>query len=119
MANELMQAGSSLLLQPWTNYSLRTLETMVSWQQQMLEQWFRMLNAWMPAATLPADPVNALELAGTAEAVTTPPARPQAQAARVASPMARQSVTVREHPQAQNPRRASLRKTSAKRGRRG
>ena len=117
MANELMQAGSSLLLQPWTNYSLRTLETMVSWQQQMLEQWFRMLNAWMPAATLPADPVNALELVGTAEAVTTPPARPQA--ARVASPVARQSVAVRERPQAQNPRRASSRKTSAKRGRRG
>lgn len=117
MANELMQAGSSLLLQPWTNYSLRTLETMVSWQQQMLEQWFRMLNAWMPAATLPADPVNALELAGTAEAVATPPSRPQA--ARVASPSARQSVAVRDRPQAQSPRRASPRKTGTQRGRRG
>jgi hypothetical protein len=103
MANELMQAGSTLL-SPWTNYSLRALETMVAWQQQMLEQWFRMLNAWTPPGTVPADPVNALQIAGTAEAATPRSARPQA--ARVASTPARQSVAASERPQAQNPRRA-------------
>ena len=108
MANELMQAGSTLLL-PWTNYSLRTLETMVAWQQQMLEQWFRMISAWAPPGTVPLDPVNALQIAGTAEVATTPSARPQA--TRLASTRAHQSVAASERPQAQSPRRTSSAKT--------
>ena len=104
MANELMQAGGTLLL-PWTNFSLRTLETMVAWQQQMLEQWFRLFSAWTPPGAVPADPVDLLQIAGTAESATTPSARPQA--ARAASPRSRQSVSSSERPQAQSPRRAA------------
>ena len=104
MANELMQAGSTLLA-PWTDYSLRTLETMVAWQQQMLEQWFRMLSAWSPPGSVPADPVKALQLAGTAEASSARSERPQA--AGGAQPRARQRVAASERPQAQGSRRAS------------
>jgi hypothetical protein len=116
MANELMQAASTTLV-PWTDYGLRTLETMVAWQQQMLDQWFRMLSSLSPPAAVTAERSDALEAprAARAEAAASSQ-RPQA--ARGASAKPRRTPAAREHPQAgETPRRASAPRGKA-RGRR-
>jgi hypothetical protein len=49
-------------------YQLQMLETMIAWQQQAWDQWFRFVTSFYPGITLPGDPAAALEATGAAEA---------------------------------------------------
>jgi hypothetical protein len=117
MANELMQAASATLV-PWTDYGLRTLETMVAWQQQMLDQWFRMVSALSPPAAVAAERSDATQAprAATGEPSASSQ-RPQASRGATAKP--RRGAAAREHPQAgDTPRRASAPRSKARSRRR-
>jgi hypothetical protein len=105
MTTESRLSGSALLF-PWTDFSLRALEHLVSFQQQAWEQWFRIFSAFTPPGTVPADPVNAAELAGAVQAATDPqPRTNRAPSAALRS----SSASAREHATADagGPRRRS------------
>ena len=82
---------------PWTAWGLRSLESLIAWQQQAWQQWFRVFSAFTPAGWLPLDPVNAAESAGALEAAGEAARQRTREAVKAAS---RRAAHASEHPRA-------------------